>query len=325
MTSRFLRLVLASLTAAATLTAPVAYATPPAASAPQAQANPGGLGKTGINVLVHGEVINVPAPKTGQTIAPALKPILASPNLKIGLPKSPEPQNQVLIDKGSYVISYNPSNKMPNWVSWQLDKKFVSVGAQRGNDFRGDKDLPKDLNRVTPKDYLHSGYDMGHLIPSEDRSRTTKQNEGTFLMTNMTPQRPDLNRGPWRYLEDYTRKIATEKGKDVQVIAGGVMPDRMKTIGSGVAVPTAFFKIAVVLDKGKGLDSVDANTEVIAVMMPNKQGILARKWTDFLSTPKDIEKATGYSFFPNLAPNVRATVESKKADVHISSLMAHPE
>ena len=170
---------------------------------------------------------------------------------------------------------------------------FRSAQSAR-DDFRGDKDLPKDLNRVTPKDYLHSGYDMGHLIPSEDRSRTTKQNEGTFLRTNMTPQRPDLNRGPWRYLEDYTRKIATEKGKDVQVIAGGVMPDRMKTIGSGVAVPTAFFKIAVVLDKGKGLDSVDANTEVIAVMMPNKQGILARKWTDFLSTPKDIEKATGY-------------------------------
>jgi endonuclease G len=143
-------------------------------------------------------------------------------------------------------------------------------------------------------------------------------------MTNMTPQRPDLNQGPWRYLEDYTRKIVTKAGKDAHVIAGAILPDRPRKIGEGVSVPRAFFKIVVVTEKGKG-NGVTADSSVIAVIMPNEQGIQHKNWTNYIVTPKDIEKETGYTFFTNLPPDVRRAIENKKANIHTESLMSDPE
>jgi endonuclease G len=141
-------------------------------------------------------------------------------------------------------------------------------------------------------------------------------------MTNMTPQRPALNRGPWKYLETYERKLVTDEGKEIEVIAGPIFSDRVKKIGKGVAVPSSYFKIAVVHDKDH---DVTAKSDVIAVIMPNSTTVADTKWTKFLVTPKDIEQATGCEFFTNLRPDVRAALLDKKADIQIDTLGASPQ
>jgi endonuclease G len=106
----------------------------------------------------------------------------------------------------------------------------------RKNDFRADKRVPKG---PTPEDYTNSGYDRGHMTPAAD-SNSDKQMSETFLMTNMTPQLPSVNRVAWRMLEDRVRSVPF-----THVITGAVYKYPAKTIGKNkVPVPVALYKIA---------------------------------------------------------------------------------
>jgi hypothetical protein len=75
---------------------------------------------------------------------------------------------------------------------------------------RPDTSLPAGFLLARPNDYRNSGYDKGHLCPAADRSASREDMDATFLMTNIAPQAPALNRGPWEKLESYcpTRRAA---------------------------------------------------------------------------------------------------------------------
>ena len=64
-----------------------------------------------------------------------------------------------------------------------------------------------DLNIITAKsdDYLRSGYDKGHMANSEDFANNCIYDEMTFRFYNCVPQKPELNRGPWKTLEEKIR------------------------------------------------------------------------------------------------------------------------
>ena len=74
---------------------------------------------------------------------------------------------------------------------------------------------------LTHNDYSNSGFDRGHLCPSADRTTSKKENEGTFLMTNIYPQSPNLNQQTWRFLEEYCQKSLTDNNKECYIFAGG--------------------------------------------------------------------------------------------------------
>jgi endonuclease G len=104
--------------------------------------------------------------------------------------------NNYLTVKPQYVLSYNSKTHTANWVSWQLNRSWIG-NADRKNDFRPGEALPAAWYKVRPSDYTGSGYDRGHIAPNADRTRNEADNSSTFLMTNMMPQVPELNRGVW--------------------------------------------------------------------------------------------------------------------------------
>jgi endonuclease G len=111
----------------------------------------------------------------------------------------------------------------------------------RKNDFHADKRLK---NGPTPDDYSNSGYDRGHLTPAADSS-TPEQMSDTFLMTNMTPQEPTVNRTPWRLLEVRVR----DGGPFKWVVTGAVYSYPAKTIGkNNVTVPVSHYKLVYLAD-----------------------------------------------------------------------------
>ena len=218
------------------------------------------------------------------------------------------PDNYLLL-KPQYALSYNASKGIPNWVSWQLNQSWLGP-IDRLNDFRPDDTLPSNFYHVTPSDYSGSGYDRGHQAPSGDRTRSQEDNSATFLMSNMIPQTPDLNRGPWQKLESYSRQLVSE-GKELYIIAG--VTGQKGTLAEGkISIPARNWKVVVVLEKpGLGLAGVTANTRVIAVDMPNEEGIKERDWTEYRTTVKQIEKATGYNLLSNVPDKVQQIIESK--------------
>lgn len=222
---------------------------------------------------------------------------------------NPSNSNNYLMERPQYVLSYNRERGTANWVSWQLNKSWLG-SIDRQNDFRADDDLPQGWDKITPTDYNNSGYDRGHLAPSADRTSSVTNNSATFLMTNIIPQAPDNNRGPWSELEQYSRSLV-DRGKELYIIAGG--SGKKGAIAKGkLMAPKDTWKIILVLDQpGAGIQGISANTRVIAVSMPNNQGIKTKKWQSFRVSVDQLEQATGYDFLSAVDANIQKSLESK--------------
>lgn len=67
--------------------------------------------------------------------------------------------------------------------------------------------------------YLHSGYDKGHLVPAEDLSYNRTALESTFRWWNCVPQRVYLNRGIWKSQEVKIHKLIKTRNK-LNIIVG---------------------------------------------------------------------------------------------------------
>ncbi|HWO26810.1 MAG TPA: DNA/RNA non-specific endonuclease [Kofleriaceae bacterium] len=235
-----------------------------------------------------------------------------SVHTKLGIPSptSTSDPNSYLSVKSGYVISYNSSRKVPNWVSWELNTSYLGSTA-RQDDFRVDDTV--SVPQASLADYSGSGYDRGHMCPSADRTLTVTANSQTFYLTNMIPQAGNNNRGPWASLEDYSRGLA-ETGKELFIVSGGTFSASSTSIGSGVKVPDKTFKVIVVLDApGQGPGNVTTGTRVISVLMPNQdsQISLSAPWQNFRVSVDQIEALTGHDYLSDVDPAIQAVVEAR--------------
>jgi endonuclease G, mitochondrial len=254
----------------------------------------------------------LPAPAPSVSAPPALRgseaSISSSVHVSLGTPRDADPSDEYFIDQRSFVLSYSPDKRVPNWVAWQLDRRHLGH-VRRKDDFRSDLALPARFYRVKESDYLRSGYDRGHLCPSADRQSSAEENSQTFLFTNIAPQLHELNAGPWEQLESHARKLV-QRGAVLYIVAGGVFSAPFPTIGNGVAVPAANFKIIVVLEQGQGPSDVDESTEVLAVLMPNRRGVGEREWKAYSTSVDAVEQASGYDFLNALPERVQRVIEA---------------
>jgi endonuclease G len=226
--------------------------------------------------------------------------------------------NNYLMTKPQFVLSYNRDKKIANWVSWHLSKAWKG-DAVRKDDFRADDLLPSSWSKVVGNGYSNSGFDRGHLCPSDDRDGSQTDNSATFLMTNIIPQAPENNRETWRILEEYCRSLAN-KDMEMYIIAGGYGTGGIgsntsggltRTINDGISVPNRLWKIILVLPNGsKDISRITSSTRVIAVDMPNTQNVTDRKWYQYRVSVREIESKTGYNFFSTLPINVQNVIET---------------
>ncbi|MGE5655759.1 MAG: DNA/RNA non-specific endonuclease [Actinomycetota bacterium] len=242
------------------------------------------------------------------------QPLANNPNLLMGNPSNAAPSianpDNYLIAKPQYVLSYNNKTHIPNWVSWQLNQSWIGK-TDRKDDFRPDDSLPAAWYKVRPTDYTGSGYDRGHLAPSADRTRNETDNSATFLMTNMTPQAPELNRGVWGDLEEYCRQLVSQ-GKELYIVAGPLGSKGSIGKTEKINVPAKNWKVIVVLDRqGLGVQGVTANTRAIAVIMPNDASVKGKGWKTFRVSVKQVEQQTGLNFLSNVSPQIQQVIENK--------------
>lgn len=221
-------------------------------------------------------------------------------------------ENNYLMFKPQYSLSYNRSTANPNWVAWRLDTSWIG-GADRQDDFRPDPALPAGWYRVTDNDYSGSGLSRGHMCPSGDRTRSIPDNSATFLMTNMIPQAIDNNTGPWQNLEDYARTLA-QQGNELYIISGGY--GNRGTIAQGrIVIPEVTWKVIMVLPSGTDdLRRVNRSTRVFGVIMANDDAQItpSTPWRNFRVTVDAIEALTGYNFFSNVPRSTQEYIESRR-------------
>ena len=241
--------------------------------------------------------------------------VMGNPSDAIADPAQP---TNYLLAKPQYVMSYHRDRGTPNWVSWHLDSTWIG-DTPRQDDFRNDPSLPAGWYQVQNTDYSGSGFDRGHHTPSADRTSSVADNSATFFMTNMMPQAPFNNQGPWEDLESYCRTLLP--ANELYIIAGGAgiggtgsNGGVTTTIANGhVTVPAYTWKVIIVLPVGANdVDRVNKNTRVIAVIMPNNQNIgQSTPWRNFRTSVDRVEGLTGFNFFSNVRPMVQNLIERK--------------
>jgi endonuclease G, mitochondrial len=251
---------------------------------------------------------NTSSPAPTSPNSPSINESELNKSLPLGNPSNAAPNtvnaNNYLIPGNYYTVSYNQDKGIPNWVSWTLTTNDIGK-TSRQNDFRPNEDLPNTWKRIMPNDYSGSGYDRGHLCPSADRSNSIEANSATFLMSNMTPQTHEMNAGPWEKLETYSRSLA-RRNTTLYIIAGQYGENGK--LKNKVTIPTNFWKIIMVIPNGT---QINQNTRVIAVDMPNINGIEEKGWRDYKTTVNQIEQKTGYKFLGNLPADIQKTLKLK--------------
>lgn len=201
---------------------------------------------------------------------------------------------RVLRNEG-FILGYSDYRLNPVWVSYELT---VLSREQKRQSYPRPNRFEKDWRSIWPvehNDYTRTGYDRGHLAPNYAISRLYGREAqlDTFLMTNITPQKPNLNRKVWQRLEEAAVDHFSRQFSRVQVMTGPIFSDNSPRLNSWVQVPESFYKIFV------GINKQDQAVSMLAFVMPQDvKG--SEPLTKFLVSVDEVEKRTGYDFFSEL-------------------------
>jgi len=200
-----------------------------------------------------------------------------------------------------YTLSYSEKHEQAEWVAYELKKEHLTRTQRKRPYFIRDKKVK--TKSANYKNYKKSGYTKGHLCPAGDRKFSKKAFDETFLTSNISPQEAKFNGGIWNRLENKTRYWAG-KDKQIYVVTGGVLNDRLSTIGKEkVAVPKYFYKIL--------LDYSKPEIKAIAFLVPHKNSKEALY--KFTVSIDKIEKLTGIDFFPALPDDLEDKLEASSS------------
>jgi len=175
---------------------------------------------------------------------------------------------KILENKG-YRIGYCEDQNIALWVMYRLfevaDIKSPEKRPPYVDDERTDVYLPSDF-------YGRTGFDAGHLAPNAGiYNRYGREGQlQTFLLSNFGPQKPRLNRGPWRSLEYLAHKNYAQKFREIWVMCGPVLKEGLPKLKGTLPIPEHYYKILVDLD-GESI-------RTMAFLMPN---------ADTMNTPLD--------------------------------------
>lgn len=227
-----------------------------------------------------------------------------------GIPYDKDSTDDYLIFRTQYALSYNNLKGVPNWASWELDSSWFGNSGRYKGKFITEFTLPDTFYKPGHDDYTNTGFDRGHVVQSHERSRSEADNKATFFMSNVMPQKPDLNRGVWLKFENFCKSLCVDSGYKLLIVAGGVyhQNNTLNNLGK-IAIPDSCFKI--VLTTKNTLSDIDSSTHVYAVMMPNIQGIRKDEWRKYSTTIRQIEISTGYDFFNELPKQIQEYLENK--------------
>ena len=138
------------------------------------------------------------------------------------------------------------------------------------------------------------------MCPAGDNKWDETAMYESFSLVNVCPQNANLNSGLWNSIEIDCRRWARQFG-DVYIVCGPVFLNREhETIGTNeVFVPEAFFKVVLCLN---------GTPKAFGVICRNTDG--NRKRDLYYNSIDQMERITGYDFFPALSDELEDSIES---------------
>lgn len=208
-------------------------------------------------------------------------------------------KNCKLLENDHYTSCYSDHFKNTVWAIHQLEREQVLGHQKRTNDYRVDTRV---TNGVQATDYRKTGFDRGHLVPAADMKKDFASMTQTFFMTNMSPQRPEFNRGIWSVLEKKIRRdfLTTKQRDNVFVYTGMILSNKLPTLTCQAAIPEWFYKIIY----------NQVNHSVKSYLIDNHR-YSSSELESFRVSVDRIEELTGLDFFSFLPKTQQDQLESQ--------------
>ena len=246
-----------------------------------------GLGWTGHDAVYE---YDEPAPEGAVTFAGSPKRV-----------HSPAPDDIRVIDRGEFIVGWSDKLRHPAWCAYHVVKDAKFEDGKRPS-FIGDKSVPA---APRPDSYTKSGFDRGHMVPNHAIVSRYGDDERrkTFLMSNIAPQTPQLNRGVWRDVEHRIADLWTARYGEIWVVVGCIPSSTNERFGSAsVDVPEAYFQVIIAQE---GLD-----VRALAVLI--RQDVTWDSWAAReIVTIDELERLTGYDFNPELPGFIQDPLEAE--------------
>lgn len=220
---------------------------------------------------------------------------------------SGSPLTNDIITRDIYILSSNDSTKFADWVAYRVTKD--TIGQTQKRIWKPDPWLADD-ETLEPEDYDGAfaalKTDRGHQAPLASFTATPNW-KATNYLSNITPQKSELNRGPWKKLEDAVRALAKKSGTSaVYVITGPLYEREMPALPNADEshkVPSGYWKI--ISTEKNGIIKVaaflfDQETERRAKFYEQR----------FITSVRMIESKTGLNFFQALPEKEQEELET---------------
>ncbi|KAB1068266.1 DNA/RNA non-specific endonuclease [Methylobacterium planeticum] len=235
-------------------------------------------------VLVAGEVRA--ADTCPSLFADGAPPVLTNPRLAA---------DTASLCYDAFAVLHSGTSRTPLYAAERLTRGSVAAARRvdRADAFHDEDRLPPDA-RARIEDYVHTGYDRGHMAPAGDMPTGEAQAQ-SFSLANIVPQNRAFNRGLWAAIEESVRRFAGERG-EIFVVTGPIFEGRTaQSIKGRVLVPTQLFK--AVYDP--------ARAEAGAYLAPNRAD------ADWQAVSLDaLRDLSGLDVFPTLPDAVKARAMS---------------
>lgn len=208
-----------------------------------------------------------------------------------------------VVKHNAMFLGYFEKHEQASWVSHLILPDIITGNVSRTNNFR--KDPYVSTGTAVKEDYWYSGYDRGHLAASADFKWSKQALSETYFYSNMSPQKPELNRERWAELESVLRDYVVQNVRELYVITGPVLHDSLAIMmnegrQNDVSIPEFYYKIAVDLSTDPPIG--------IAFVMPN--GKCAYPVMNYATSIDKVEELTGLDFLPNLPEDIQQIIES---------------
>ncbi|MGD8717616.1 MAG: DNA/RNA non-specific endonuclease [Candidatus Zixiibacteriota bacterium] len=217
------------------------------------------------------------------------------------------PLTNDMIIRDIYALSSNDETKFADWVAYRLDEETVT-GPSIDYDYWKTEpwlDAAETLEAKPPADddyrgaRAELGTDRGHQAPLAAFKGTDCWKE-TFFYSNATPQKKELNQGPWKNLEERVRGLVYA-GHVVYVMTGplyeygteGEIP-KLPHADEPHLIPSAYWKI-VAIRPTTDPDSIRAAAFIFEQDTPRNDAVLGH-----LATVAAVEDRSGLIFFREL-------------------------
>ncbi|MBV6406041.1 MAG: DNA/RNA non-specific endonuclease [Flavobacteriales bacterium] len=210
-----------------------------------------------------------------------------------------------VVEHPGHMLVYSERHEQARWTAHIATPDVVTGNLARIDTFLMDPKVRSGTSTV--EDYWNSGFDRGHLVPSADMRWNKQALTATYLYSNVSPQRPEFNRGSWGDLEDWVRRTVRYGGERVFVITGPVLREDLPVMNNPghrnrVSIPELYFKVLADLD--------GPERKMIGFVMRN--GVNEYPVISYAVPVDSVERLTGLDLFPALDDTLEARLQAQR-------------